>query len=89
MNKQDKLREIIQALLNKGKMQFTQTEIENTIVKTLYVADQRSIDNWFKLMFRLEYFTQPKIGTFVLFLPAIKDLDVKVDMKQESLDVNL
>ena len=89
MNKQAKLKNIIENLLSKGKTQFTREEIDTAIIKELYVSDQRSLDNWFRLMWKLEYFTQPSAGVYKLFFPNIQNLDITVDDGQECLDVNL
>ena len=79
----------MQTLLDKGKIQFSRAEIESAIVKTLLVADQRSIDNWFNLIWRLEYFTQPRVGVYQVFFENLRELDVVVDLQQETLDVNI
>ena len=89
MNKQNKIKDILETLLLKGKMEFSEAEIENAIAKTLLLADQRSIDQWFKLMFRIELFIQPRPGYYKLLMSEIARFDVKVDSRQECLDVNI
>ena len=89
MNKQTKLKNIIENLLSKGKTQFTREEIDTATTRELLITDKRSLDNWFRLMWKLEYFTQPTVGVYKIFLPNVQKLDVKVDDRQESLDVNL
>lgn len=89
MNKQNKIKQILETLLEKGKMEFSEAEIENAIAKTLLLADQRSIDQWFRLMFRIELFIQPRLGYYKLLISEVQRFDVRVDEKQESLDVNL
>lgn len=89
--KQDDLKTIIQKLLNTNKTTgFTKTEIEKAIIKTKFIGDQRSINNWFNLLWKLEYFTQPKNNYYCLNLTEIASLDITVpDVKQEGLDASL
>jgi hypothetical protein len=89
--KQDDLKAIIQRLLSSNKtIGFTKTEIEKAIIKTKLIGDQRSIDNWFNLLWKLEYFTQPQPNYYCLNLVEISSLEIVLpDVKQERLDVSL
>lgn len=88
--KQEDLKGILQKLIETKITGLNRREIEKAIIQVKLVADQRAIDNWFNLMFRLEYFSQPKPDFYCLNLSEIAKLDIDVpDVKQERLDVNI
>jgi len=86
--KQEDIKQIIQALLNKNKTTgFTKTEIEDSIVKVKLIGDRRSIENWFGLLFKLGYFEQPQPNRYSLILSEITSLDVTVpEVNQRRLE---
>lgn len=89
MKKREQIKQIIQKLLEQKRLQFTQKEIEDAIVQVRELADPRSIEKWFLLMWRLGYFIQPEYELFQINLQKTMELEVKlpiqVDPKQSRL----
>lgn len=90
VNKREQITKIIQELLTKNKLAgFTETEIKGAISTARMVADPRTLDNWFRLLWRLGYYTQTGFNCFDLNLQVIGELEVKlpveVDPKQRRL----
>ena len=89
MVKTEVIKEILQNLLETKKVgYYTKQDIEKAIMQSRGV-DKRTIQNWFNMLWKLEYFVQPEPGIFNLNLEKIVDLEVKVspqpDMKQKRL----
>lgn len=90
MNKREQITKIIQELLKKNKLSgFTETEIKIAIATAKEAADPRTLDNWFKLLWRLGYYTQTSFNSYTLNTSEIAELEVKlpveVDPKQRRL----
>lgn len=94
MTKREQAKQIFQTLLDSGKLgKFTRMDIDKAIMKALFVRDARSLNNWFNLLWRLEYFTQPAPGVYDLNFEALVLLEVplplQVDPKQRRLTNSL
>ena len=91
MNKKEKIKEILEQLFLKTKKNgnFSRHEIESAISTSLYILDQRTIDNWFKLLWKLDVFTQPKHDNYCLNWERLVELEVstpvELDPKQRRL----
>ena len=86
MNKREQITKIIQELLTKNKLAgFTETEIKGAISTAKMVADPRTLNNWFKLLWRLGYYTQTSFNCFDLNSLMIGKLEVKLPVE---IDVN-
>lgn len=91
MKKEEKLRDIIERLLVNQKFNnYSKQDIEKAIFNALEPLDQRTVDKWFTLLWKLEYIVQPHYGTFALNISNIQKLDVKfpeeIDPKQTRLE---
>lgn len=64
--KQRDLAEIIRELKTNPKTSYTKKDIEKAIVRIKLICDRRSIDNWFNLLFRLNYIQQPQPQQYIL-----------------------
>ena len=86
--KAEDIKAILQKLLAQNRTSgFTRNDIDKAIIKTKLVADQRSIDNWFNLLWKLEYLQQPNPGQYQLNLSEIlQNLEVKVPIEQLTLN---
>ena len=81
-------KEILRELLSKNKTDFCRYEIDNAIIKVLWLNDNRAINNWFSLLWNRGYFTTPKPDHYLLNLSAVQELDVEIpDLKQSTLEV--
>jgi hypothetical protein len=90
MKKNEKIKQIIEYLITSGKFNnYTKQDIEKSIIITLQPLDERTITNWFTLLWRLEYVIQPQCGTYSLNLSKVQLLEVKLpieaDPKQSRL----
>jgi hypothetical protein len=82
VKKREQITKIIQALLNKNRLTgFSETEIKVVIGIVKEVADPRTLDNWFKLLWRLGYYTQTSFNCYDLNPSAIAKLEVKLPIK--------
>jgi hypothetical protein len=83
------IKQILQNLLDIKKVgYYTRADIEKAIMLSRGV-DKRTIQNWFDVLWKLEYFLQPQPGVFNLNLEKVVALEVKIppqiDMKQKRL----
>jgi hypothetical protein len=90
MKKQERIREVIEYLITSGKFnRFQKRDIEKAIIVCRQPLDERTRDNWFRLLWQLEYIVQPECGFYMLNIPKIQELEVKlpveVDPKQRRL----
>jgi len=90
MKKEEKIRDIIEALLESDKFNnFRKEDIKRVISTKLKALDERTVDHWFDLFWNLHYFIQPKPSFYALNIPKIQELEVKlpeeVDPKQRRL----
>lgn len=87
--KQDDIKAIIQYLLDtKNVGCFTRNEVEKAIIKVKMIVDKRAVENWFNLLWKLEYLIQPSPKVFALNFAEIAELDVELPLpiNQETLD---
>lgn len=63
--KQQTLKTILKTLLEKPQP-LTREEIEISISKTLLLIDNRSLNKWFMLIWRLNYLTQIKPNCYLV-----------------------
>ena len=79
MNRQKCIREILENLINTNRQlgYYTKDDIEKSIIRCRGF-DQRTIDNWFKVLWRLEYLLQPEPGIFHLNLSKVAELELPV-----------
>ncbi len=86
MNKQQKIKNILTQLLLKTKKNgnFSRYEIESAIQVVLLAADERTINNWFNLLWKLEIFEQPIQGRYNLCWDHIVQLEVAVPIDLDS-----
>ena len=90
MKKREQIKKIFKELLKKNKLAgFTEEEIKIAISTAKIVADPRTIDNWFQLLWRLGYYEQAGFNYWTLNPTQIAELEVKlpvqVDPKQRKL----
>jgi hypothetical protein len=90
MRKELRIREIIEYLLASDKFNcFTRSDIEKAIIVCRQPLDERTTNNWFNLLWKLEYIIQPKPKTYALNITKIQELEValpeEVDPKQRRL----
>lgn len=82
------MKQILESLLKTGRLKHSRADIEGAIRKTLWLIDNRSVENWFNLLWKQEFIIQPEPGAYLLNLQkaAVLDLDVK-EVNQTELDV--
>lgn len=91
MNKKQKLKAILEQLIMKTRKtgSFSKNEIERAIQVSLMAADERTIANWFDLLWKLEFFEQPTPNLYNLNWERIVDLEVArpvdLDVSQRRL----
>jgi len=91
MNKKEQVKEIIKALLDNCNHlgYYRKAEIEKAIM-LCRGSDNRTIRNWFKFLWRLEYFIQPHPHVYQLNMERIVDLEIsipiQIDPKQRRLE---
>jgi len=90
MKKDQRIREVIEQLIVSDKFNsFARHDIDKAIIVCRQPLDERTIDNWFNLLWKLEYIIQPKPKVYSLNITKIQELEVKlpqeVDPKQRRL----
>jgi hypothetical protein len=90
MKRREVIREILTKLISQPNLNnYSREDIEQAIRVTRWTVDQRTIDNWFTLLWKLNFFTQPKPGRYSLNLSNLVELDISlpclVDPKQQRL----
>lgn len=94
--KKQVIKEILQNLINQNNRigYYTKEQIEKAIMQCRG-ADPRTIQTWFKALFRLEYLIQPQPNVYNINIDKIVDLEIdnkipiQVDRKQKSLKLFL
>lgn len=74
--KQQTLKTILEALIKRPQPQ-TRSEIESVITKTTLLMDKRSLNNWFMLLWKLNYLTQIRPDCYLVNLAESVCLEVK------------
>ena len=92
MNKKENVTKIIQTLLNtKQPNTYRKEEIEQAIRVAKWTVDQRTIENWFTLLWKLGFLHQDSPGVYGLNIERVAELEVQlpldVDPKQRRLPV--
>jgi hypothetical protein len=94
VNKKEKIKAILTQLLAKTKKtnRFSRYEIEHAIQTILLAADQRTISNWFELLWNMEFFAQPIVGKYDICWDKLVDLEIgrpaEIDPNQRRLPTN-
>jgi hypothetical protein len=77
VSKKESITEIIQQILRtKQSTQFTKEDIELAIMKAQFVIDRRSINNWFNVLWKLQYLEQPQPGKYCLNVTEVANLGI-------------
>ena len=88
LNKKEQIVEILKNLLKRtdGKFQFWKHDIEDAIIECRG-CDKRTLRNWWNYLWRMDYFTQPKPGVFVLNVDKLLELECpELSAHQVTLD---
>lgn len=90
MNRTEKIKQIIQQLLNQKLGYYSKRDIEKAILEVCGI-DPRTQVNWFNYIWKLEYITQPEPGIYHLNVTKCVELEVsippQIDTKQMKLGV--
>ncbi len=79
MKKKERITEVIEHLITSGKFNsYTKRDVEKAIIVCRQPLDERTIQNWFNLLWQLEYLIQPECGVYSLNLPKLQELEVKL-----------
>jgi hypothetical protein len=82
MKKHERIKEIVEYLITSGKFNhYTRKDIEKAIVVCRQALDERTVINWFNLLWKLEYILQPQCGLYALNVGKIQNLEVKLPME--------
>lgn len=83
MNKKQKIKYILQELFEHTKKtsHFSKYEIERAIRVTLYLTDNRPIQNWYDLLWSLELFVQPTQGCFDMNWERVVELEIALPLE--------
>lgn len=76
MTKKETIKQILTSLNPEKK--YTKQEIEATISKTSFALDKRTLNNWFMLLWRLNYLIQLEPSIYIVNLVETVKLEVKV-----------
>lgn len=83
------MREILEKMLDMKLPCYTRSDIEKAIMSTRMVVDQRTLNNWFQFLWKLEYLTQPEPSVYTLNWTKVAELELPVplefDPKQRRL----
>ena len=79
MNRELAIKEILERILEERNKvtNLSKSEIEKAIILSRGV-DSRTIRNWFNTLWKLEYLTQPKAGSYNLNLVKVSQLEISV-----------
>jgi len=89
--KEEAIREILENLISSNQETlglYSKGQIEKAIIQVRGI-DQRTIKNWFKTLWKLEYLVQPKPTVFQLNYQKIASLDVKLPPQIDPLQTKL
>jgi hypothetical protein len=82
MTKPQQIKEVLQTLIEQNKEvgYYHKKDIEKAIM-ACRGGDERTLKNWFRLLWTLEYFLQPQPGIYHLNLSMITKLELKTTIQ--------
>lgn len=84
MVKEKVIKEIIESLIkgNKPIGFYTREDIDKAIMERRG-GDKRTRDNWFNLLWKLDYLLQPELGIYHINLSKISKLELEVKVPHQ------
>ena len=77
MNQKEKIKQILTTLTSKKINSYTYDDIAKAIMICRGV-DNRTINQWFNALWKLEYLLQPSLGVYSLNLDKIAELEISL-----------
>jgi len=80
MKREETIRAILEKLISGNRQignRYSRDDIDKAII-TVRGVDQRTRDNWFNVLWKLDYLLQPEKGWYSLNLSHLSELELKV-----------